>query len=246
MIEVFEGRLGGGKTYTAVYRMLGHLIRGGTVCTNVELKWDGIAELAKTRHGVILEREQLILLEDWQITEFFKYTPSGTADMPVLVVLDEVHIHFNARDYAATDKNFRETLVFLTQSRKVATDVIFISQSILNIDSQFARLVQYVWRFRDMSKWRIPGLGIMSPFKGILAVQFDYDCRTVLQRHFVPKDKGIFGCYETNSLIRPFARLEGIRTKRKLAKVQKKSVLGPLLAGVVILEILILLAVLVT
>jgi zona occludens toxin (predicted ATPase) len=245
MIEVFEGRLGGGKTYSAVSRMVAHLAAGGVVCTNVDLLWPGIVKLVADRWGFELEDSQLIRLEDHQVYEFHKYTPSGTPDLPVLVVLDEAHIHFNARDYATTDKNYRETLIFLTQSRKVSTDVIFISQSIFNIDSQFARLVQYIWRFRDLAKWKIPGLGIGCPFKGILAVQFDYDGKTVLQREFVPKDKAIFSCYETNSLLRGFPRLEGVTTKRKLKRVQRsQSLLVPSVL-LVLLDVLMIAALLV-
>jgi hypothetical protein len=135
------------------------------------------------------------------------------------VVIDEAHLTFNARDFAQTDKLYRETLTFLTQSRKVNTDVIFIAQSVLNMDKQFMRLVQFIWRFRDLAKWKIPGLGINYPFKQILAVQFDYDGKTILQRSFVNKDKRIFGLYNTNSLIREFPRLEATNTNRKLAQV---------------------------
>lgn len=220
MVEVFEGRIGGGKTYSAVVRILAHLAAGGTVATNVELIWEGCLRFVQRVYGVTLEREQLIMLKDEEITQFHKYTPSGSSEMSVLVVLDEVHLHFNARDFGSNDKNFRETFTFLTQSRKVCTDVIFISQSMFNIDKQFVRQVQYIWRFRDMSKWRIPGLGIASPFKGILAVQFDLDGKTILQREFVPKNKAVFQCYNTNALLRPFPRL-GQAGKRQLKKKEQ-------------------------
>jgi hypothetical protein len=232
MIEIFEGRLGGGKSYSAVYRMVCHLARGGVVATNVEVLWSGLRDCVAQKFGVEIEESQLIKLEDDQVYAFHKYTPSGTPDLPVLCVLDEAHIHFNARDHATTDRLYRETLVFLTQSRKVATDVIFISQSALNLDRQFARLVQYIWRFRDLAKWRIPGLGIMCPLKGILCVQFDYDGRTILQRQYVPKDKAIFGAYNTNSLLRGFPRLEGVLTKRTLSKSTRPAA-SPFLVGCV-------------
>ncbi len=223
MIELFEGRLGGGKTYNAVVRMVAHLARGGTICTNVEIIWPAIQEYVAKRWGLMVEDDQCIRLEDEQIFTFHRYTPSGTADLPVLVVVDEAHLHFNARDHGTTDRKFRETLTFLTQSRKVNTDVIFISQSILNMDRQFGRLVQYIWRFRDLSKWKIPGLGISYPFPQILCVQYDYDGRTMLNRSFANKDVRIFGLYNTNSLIRPFVRLEDVKTKRELAKVTKSK-----------------------
>jgi len=213
MIEIFEGRIGGGKSYSAVVRLIGHLCQGGTICTNVELLWDGVANYCATFQNKIIEREQVIVLSDAEIAEFYRHTPSGTPELPVLVVIDEAHLMFNARDW---NKTSRETLAFLTQSRKVSTDVIFISQSMFNIDKQFARLAQFIWRFRDMERWVVPFLNVKYPFKQILMAQFDYDGKTFLRRQFIWKDKNIFACYNTNSILRGFPRLEGITTKRQL------------------------------
>jgi hypothetical protein len=223
MIELYEGRLGGGKTYSATVRMVDHVRRGGVVCTNVEIKWDAVKDYIAKQFGLVAEDEQFIPLTDDEIGLFHRHTPSGTPELPVLVVIDEAHLTFNARDFAQTDKLYRETLTFLTQSRKVNTDVIFIAQSVLNMDKQFMRLVQFIWRFRDLGKWKIPGLGIKYPFKQLLAVQFDYDGKTILQRSFVNKDKRIFGLYNTNSLIRQFPRLQATTTKRTLAQVKAKN-----------------------
>lgn len=234
MIELYEGRLGGGKTYSATVRMVDHFRRGGVVCTNVELIWPKIKSYIEDKWGLIAEDSQFIPLSDDQIGLFHHFTPSGTKQLPVLVVIDEAHLTFNARDFAKTDKLYRETLTFLTQSRKVNTDVIFIAQSVLNMDKQFMRLVQFIWRFRDLAKWKIPGLGIAYPLKQILAVQFDYDGKTILQRSFVRKDTKIFGLYNTDSLIKPFPRLEVAKTHRTLAKKEKKPVKILLPIGIII------------
>jgi len=219
MIEIFEGRLGGGKTYSAVWRILAHLRLGGVVCTNVELIWPSCLEFGRKRFGLEFQDDQVIMLSGDQICEFYKYTPSGSEELAVLVVLDELHLYFNARDFAQTDRMYRETLTFLSQSRKVDTDMILISQSALNMDKQFFRLVQYVWRFRDLAKWKVPGLGIGFPWKGLMACQFDYDGRTLLQRDFIRKDPEIFRCYRTKALLKKFPRLEGVSTKRSLKRV---------------------------
>jgi zona occludens toxin (predicted ATPase) len=233
MIELYEGRLGGGKTYSAAVRMVDQVRRGGIICTNVEIVWPVFKSYIESKFGVIPEDDQYISLCDEQVGLFHRHTPSGTAELPVLVVIDEAHLTFNARDFAQTDKLYRETLTFLTQSRKVNTDVIFIAQSVLNMDKQFMRLVQFIWRFRDLAKWKIPGLGISYPFKQILAVQFDYDGKTVLNRSFIQKDKRIFALYNTNSLIREFPRLDGAKPVRKLAKVERKPMKFLIPLGVV-------------
>lgn len=223
MIELFEGRLGGGKTYSAVVRIVDHLRRGGVVCTNIDMVWESISAYVVKYWGLVIEDAQWIKLTDEQIGLFHHHTPSGTASLPVLVVIDEAHLIFNARDFAKTDKQFRETLVFLTQSRKVHTDVIFISQSILNMDKQFMRLVQFIWRFRDLQRWKIPGLGIPYPLKQILCVQFDYDNKTILNRRFIRKDKAIFALYNTNALLQSFSRLSVPTTVHSLKKAVKKQ-----------------------
>jgi hypothetical protein len=238
MIELYEGRLGGGKTYSAVVRMVDHLRRGGVVCTNVDLRWDAVKAYISQRFRLQALDAQFIPLAADQIGLFHRYTPSGSADLPVLVVLDEAHLTFNARDFAQTDKLYRETLTFLTQSRKVNTDIIFIAQSVLNMDKQFMRLVQFIWRFRDLARWKIPGLGIPYPLKQILAVQFDYDGKTVLQRSFVGKDSRIFALYDTNSLVRPFPRLELAQTKHSLEKAQSYPRMKLLLPIIIVVAVI--------
>lgn len=222
MIEVFSGTIGSGKTYSAVYRILCHLVKGGIVATNIELIWPGLCKAALIRAGVELERDQLVMLVDEQIHEFHKHTPSGSPDLPSLVVIDEAPLNFDSRDFAQSYKNDRETYTFLRQSRKVDTDIIFIAQDPSDLDKKMRHLAEYFWRFRDLKKWTIPGLGIRFPFNMILAVQLDYDGRTIFKRDFVPKDKLIFECYNTKSLLRSFERLEGLNPKRKL-KTRKKS-----------------------
>ena len=213
MIEIFEGRLGGGKSYSGTVRVIAQLVRGGVSCTNIDIQPEAVRDYCARYHNVIVESDQLIVLDNHQISEFHKHTPSGTSDLPVQVVVDEAHIFFNSRDW---NKASRELLMFLTQSRKVHTDVIFISQSMLNMDKQFARLVQFVWRFRDMERWKLPLLGMRYPFPHIMALQFDYDGRTILKRSMIWKRKEIFACYRTNALVHEFPRLEGVTTKRQL------------------------------
>lgn len=243
MIEIFEGRLGGGKSYTAVYRAMVHFLKGGTVCTNIDLNWAGCCAYALKRFGLQLERDQFIFLPDEQIPQFHKYTPSGTGELPVLVIIDEAPLNFDSRDFAQNYKENREVYTFSRQSRKTDTDVILIAQDATDLDKKLRNLSQYIWRFRDLSKWKIPGLGIRFPFNMILCVQMDYDGRTMLDKHFVPKDRGIFACYNTRSLLRRFERLEGVVTKRQLKRVRRPFPFKPVASGLLALDVLLLLAV---
>lgn len=204
MIEIFEGRLGGGKTFYAVERMMKYMGSGGHVSTNIRLNMPGVIAYVRKKYLWDIQPGQYIFLEDEQIPMFHRYTPAGSMENPSLVVVDEAHIWLNARDWG---QQSRELLSFLTQSRKCFTDIIFISQSALNVDKQIMRLVQYIWRFRDMQKFKIAGLGLTWPIPQFLRVQFDYDGSTVLDKVFVIKDKTIYSLYYSYELVRKFPRL---------------------------------------
>lgn len=219
MIEVFEGRLGGGKSYHAVKRAFDWLCEGGTVCTNISLNWSAVCDLAKRRRGLLLESSALHRLTNAELPNFHRRTPGGTPDCPVLVIIDEAQLVWNSRDYRKTDETQREMLSFLTQSRKACTDIIFITQDARNIDSQFLRLIQYVWRFRDMKRFKI--LGIPWPFNQFLSACFDYDGSTLLKKKLEAKDLAIFDLYDTNELLEGFQR-SGVAAKRDLKKVKKR------------------------
>ena len=206
MIEVYEGRLGGGKTYHAVRRMCEYIAAGGCVCSNIMLNMDPVKAFLRSRYDWEYQKGQFIYLEDGQINQFYKHTPPGIDGTPSLVVIDEAHIWLNARDWANV---LREMLIFLSQSRKCFTDIIFISQSALNLDKQIMRLVQYIWRFRDLKKLKISALGIGWPLNQFLVAQYDYDGKTILDKRFEFKDVGIYALYNTYTLLRTFARLKG-------------------------------------
>lgn len=241
MIEVFEGKLGGGKSYSATVRAVRHLAKGGIVATNIQLNKVSVADYIRRHYKVEPDLDrQLFVLEEHQVFNFEKYIPRGKdyENVP-LVIIDEFHLWFNNRDWAQTAKNSRPTLTFITQSRKLHVDLILISQSVLNMDKQFMRMVQYIWRFRDLDRWKIPGLGInystlMKCTLGIvyphqiLVCQFDMDGRTLLDRKFVKKDPEIFKLYETNSLLRPIDDLSPVTVENlKLQRYRKPTVPVP-------------------
>jgi len=200
IIEIFTGRLGGGKTYSAVQRLIKLFLRGGIVYTNIKLNHDAINSYFIKKHGLQLDlNRQAVFLSNDQIGEFYKYVTAGQDDVPTMVIIDEAQLFFNSRDWAKTG---REVLTFLTQTRKVQVDIILITQHQDNIDKQFRRLVQFYWSFRDMQKFRLPLLGICWPMPHILQVCIDgQDGKTMMSKHFHHKDKDIFSFYESKSLL---------------------------------------------
>lgn len=233
MIETYEGRLGGGKTYSAVQRIIDYLAHGGVVATNINLQLDpwhdpaygeqaGLREVLR-RRGWELQPGQVIILADDEfepftgsagktihlskIQMFWKHVPRGTPKKPSLVVIDEAHFHFPQSGY----RNLPQEVVnFLTLSRHACTDIIFISQHIKNMWTQMSRLAQYRWQFRDMKKFGVPfSLGFMTftiPwfFPHVLQLQYDYDGKTLIRRNWDWRNIDVHACYRSPKLIRQF------------------------------------------
>ena len=222
MIETFEGRIGGGKSYSAIERMFAHWLRGGAVYSNLPVVWDECKKFVLEEYGVELVDGQFTALTNAQICTFPQHTPTGTMELPVLVVVDEAHLWL----FSSTEKRgaeVRALLEFLTMSRHLHTDVIFITQAAKNIDVKISRLNQYIWRFRDMRKWKIPALGIAYPFNHTRQVCFDgTDGRTIMESRYCLRDARVFRCYDSHALHLPVARLEGTLTKFAVRKVRKK------------------------
>lgn len=200
IIEIFTGRLGGGKTYSAVERVIQLFRQGGICYTNVQLNMDYIKPFIARKYGIEIDcGKQYVYLDNGKIGSFHNHVSAGSDEIPALVLIDEAHLFFNSRDWSKTS---RDVLTFLTQTRKVRINVIMITQHQDNIDKQFRRLVQYYWTFRDMKKFRLPLLGIYWPLNQILQVCIDgQDGKTIMHKIFKHKDKDIFNCYESKSLL---------------------------------------------
>jgi hypothetical protein len=206
VIEICEGRLGGGKTLWAVERMAKYLATGGNVCTNVLLFPEELWKNVRRKWGVEYERTQLKLLPPCDASDFFKTIPLGTRDHPALCVIDEVAEFFGARNWKKQEELF---LSFLRQSRKLHVDVIFISQHADQVDKGIRQLAQYIWVMRDLTTWKMPLLGISFPFPVIVRMCFDYTGRhQVAPKEFWHRDESWFKCYDTDSLVRDFGALD--------------------------------------
>jgi len=211
MIEACEGSLGAGKTFYCVCRMAEQLGRGGMVFTNVDVAWDGMVELVKRRYRRVPVADQLVMIERDKVLDFDQHILWGTDEMPVLLVLDEIHLWFDQHQ----GKDFNKRLMaFLTQSRKADVNIIFISQDILNVAVNFRRMLIYVWRFRDMATWKLPLWGPLITSR-ILGVCLDRSGKTVMERVWMKKDALVFRAYRTKAI------LTGLEVPTKRAKVFK-------------------------
>lgn len=223
MIAIYEGKIGGGKTYLAVCRILAHLAKGGTVFTNVELRLEGVAAWMRQVHGLELDPEAVRFLDESESWDFHKYLKAGR-EINTLCVIDEAHLWFNARDHAVTAATKRELITFLSQSRKLKVDVIFIVQAAENLDAQFRRLAQEIWRMKDLQRFRIPLVNIAYPWPHTLAFRLDNGNFQVMEKKLLRRDQMIYDSYNTNALLRPVEFAGEVQGVRQLKRVdQDKS-----------------------
>jgi hypothetical protein len=245
MLEIFEGRLGGGKSYSAVLRMVDCFRTGGTVVTNVDIYFhpevtplpepnpEGkgyISDFVAKYFGVVVRPEQLIKIQGEDLLRLDQIVPSGTWAKQTLVCADEAHIQLGVREHAR--KEITALFNHFTQARKYFINYVFITQNALNIDARIGRLVQYIWRFRDIEKWIIPGIGHASTLIRVLSLGilngryilqscFDYDGKTLAQKKWMPKNPEIFKLYDTNAILYDTGRSAAVAEPLKLAKVKR-------------------------
>lgn len=206
--------------------MLERIAQGGTVSTNLRLKWPESKAFIEKRYGVIPLEKQFRLIDDGeageQTADFHRFTPAGSDELNSLVVIDEGHLTFNSRDWQKTDKLHRELLKFLSQSRKDNTDVIFISQDMANMDAQFMRLAMYLRTARDLNLWKVPGFGAVWPLPQFMLTTHDYT-GAYQGMNLIWKDwKGIGSCYDTRQKLQAFERSD-VCEKLELERVRKPS-----------------------
>lgn len=217
-IEVITGNLGGGKSYFAVERMVALWRQGGVCFTNLEVRWENVKKYFVDEFSLELDDRQLQIIEQSDVAHFVNHLQEGTDEIPVMCVLDEIHLAFNARKWQNADE---KVLEFLTQARKMSVHILLISQHQDNIDKQFRRMVEYVWIIRDMQKFRIPLLKCTWPLPQMVRVCHDArNPKIIHARDWVFKNKKIFSLYNSKAKFTDF-RMKKIVTSLHLKKVKK-------------------------
>lgn len=223
MIAIYEGKIGGGKTYLAVCRILAHLAKGGTVFTNIELHMESCVDYCAKHYNVSIDPDAVEFFDETSTGDFHKFLRAGaSSDCPVLCVVDEAHLWFNAKDHALTATMRRQLLVFLSQSRKLHVDCVFIVQAADNLDAQFRRLAQEVWRMKDLSRFRVPLLNIGYPWPHTIAFRTDTGTKQLMEKKLLLRSPEIFACYNTNALLRPVEFAGEVQGRRRLERVEAK------------------------
>lgn len=216
-IEAIAGSVGGGKTYFAIDVLLHRIAADCTVATNIKVYRDEIAKQVKWRYGYTMDPDQLIELSEEQAANFHRFTPPGTAEAHSLAIIDEAHFAMPAGE-SLHARNANEALRFASTSRHSHTDLIFISQSMDNVDIKIRRLVTNWYFVKDLRQWKFPKIPLKYPFPHQLRLLLDRDGKTELSRTLHVWDKDLFKCFDSFQTISSFDR-----AKSTIAKGKKKG-----------------------
>ena len=217
MIDIYEGTIGGGKSYCAWHRALEYIAAGGCVYTNMTLELEpfrnerykqdarGARDYLRRRYGWEYQEGQYVQLSNDELYRLHELVPPGTPDHPVLVLVDEALDFFNSLDREQSKTRLREFLSFLQHSRKCCIDVIFITQEFTELNSRIRTKVTGYYRLADVAKLRLPHIGVGFPWpftRNFLRVQYNRTGKVFVRRQWVAKDEAVFGCYRTDEMFR--------------------------------------------
>lgn len=202
MLEVFTGKVGGGKSYCLVDRMLLHMAQGGIVVTNLHMFASGLQDALWKRYKWKFRTEQYLCLDEdtIDIQKFSRYIPHGSVSKKVLVCIDEAPRWFDAVSHDPSEMKL--TMDFLRHSRHYFVDLIFITQDFSMLLKRVRVLALYVWVLTDMKTFKFAGLRIGWPLDQILARQYhpaDFESGKAqsVRRRFINKSKLTFKCYDS-------------------------------------------------
>lgn len=171
-ITLYSGTPGSGKSYHAaseIWNWLRFKDRG-LIC-NFPLNGKILKERKRCRFDYVDNRDLTVdFLKDYAST----YHKVGV-ERQTLVVIDEAQVLFNARTFAAKDR--QEWCTFFSQHRKYGYDFILIAQYDRMLDRQIRCLLEYEVRHRKLNNYGFGGF-FLSLFTGLstwfIAIQYWY------------------------------------------------------------------------
>ncbi|EOF5038564.1 zonular occludens toxin domain-containing protein [Providencia rettgeri] len=146
------GKLGSGKTLSAVYKIRDYLMKGRKVATNLNISFTGM-------FGYRAKNINLVRVPDkptaFDLDAIGRGNTSYNEDLNGLLVLDECGTWFNSRSWA--DKSRQDLINWIAHARKLGWDVLFLVQSLQVVDKQ-SRLMfaEHVVYCRRMDRLKIP------------------------------------------------------------------------------------------
>ena len=189
MITAFLGVPGSGKSYDAVKKIVDNLKKKRVVYTDIEgMDSDDCQEVVKTLTGLDDYEFSLYFhfLQNWQVKEFWKHCKVGS-----LIVLDEVHKTFNARNYGSAENN--EFANWASTHRHHGYDVVLITQVLEKVEKHVREIVEWCYLYK---KNNFMGKMVQNTYLRYAYMDSGTDGRP-LKRSTHAYDKKIFHCYKS-------------------------------------------------
>lgn len=198
-VEMITGTLGSGKTLLAVERAYEHVRNGGYVYGNVAFRPDQWERTLRERDHLRFDPSRLVQLTAAETLEFHRHVPRGTRERPVMVIVDEAGLEFNARDWAKTD---RDLLALNTLARKLELIVLYVSQQSADMDKQFRGKCRAEWQCRRPFNRRIMGMWqIDVPLFFRVCYDVSKGKRERVCYDVVPPPKWVYPLYDSDALV---------------------------------------------
>jgi len=221
MITYICGKPGGGKSISAIREMVAEMEKpeGRFIVTNLPLVLSEWWE----RFGIESCESRIRILGDEEISQFYlaRIGTQGPFDLPIvslaglsyevpdlsfpgldtscergiLYVIDEVHIHFHARQWQRVGM---ATQYWATQHRKVNDRVLLLTQKIEQVEKQVRNLGQEYWLCTNLSTQKA-ALSWVSHSRRVKVLKFLNATGTDKQPDGFEFDpKPFFGLYDTS------------------------------------------------
>jgi len=214
-IYLISGKLGAGKTLSAVGRIRDCLLAGRRVATNLDLHLEHLlpAYAGRIKNGV--QPVNCVRLPDKPEVSDLELIGCGNDSMDEdrngAIVLDELAVWLNSRTF--NDKNRAPVIDWLLHSRKKGWDVYFICQHLEQIDKQVRQaLVEYLVICRRLDRLKIPGvgglikllsLGLLSgkmPKVHIASVRYGTQPDAIKADTWIYQGKDLYNGYDTRQI----------------------------------------------
>lgn len=174
--------MGAGKSLYGVREIVGRLLRGQYVVTNVELMPDAferigrhVARTSKTKAARVAARCRSLYVYETELTEAIRYRPAGKGEARASFVWDEGHNDLNNRNWKerqekyATKSGTDGLLEWATQLRKMGYVGFLLSQHADNTDAALRRVCNFQIKLQNQKEQtRMFGLRY-TPFPLFLA-----------------------------------------------------------------------------
>jgi hypothetical protein len=195
MIICYQGTPGSGKSYDAVIKIIANLRKGRVVYTNIDGLGDPVRREFIMKKSHLTEMQLDMQLIHWdtmhsqsdreKVCNFTQYVEPRS-----LVVIDEIHKYFNARDWQSEkNKTFCE---WGSTHRHHGFDMLMLTQDYEKVDKQVRSLIEYTYEYK-----KINFMGSKVTNRFIIYSYSGEPTGKYITKSYGTYDKSIFHCYDS-------------------------------------------------